>query len=471
MPECCIYTRISSDRGMDTDEEGAGVTRQEEDCRELARLCGWTVAHVYTDNDASAYTEKRRPQFEAMLEDLKSGRYTGAGLICWHDTRLLRRPDDLERLIAACSATSSQIRFVQATDIDVSTASGKMIARIMASIARQESEHKAERQRRANLQRAEAGGWWSSHRVFGYTTVGELHPSEADLVRQAGVDILAGVSMTAVARRWNAADVTTTRGAAWNVSRIKRMIINPRYAGIRTYTPKGQTARVMGPGSWTPIFDPDTHNGVLALLNDTSRARPGISWERRYIGSYRFICGKCGAKMGHSKSTIRGYVYHRYTCTASPHLVRVQPALDSHVENTLLGYLGDGDNLHRIMAAKEGDGVDPAELRAQRVAFGAQKDGLAALFAEGVLDGPAVRRESAKLTTKIEALDAKLAGLARRSPLAELLAEGADKFTERWQAASPDIRGKVIDELFVVVVHPAPRGHHFRPEFIEFRWH
>lgn len=59
----------------------------------------------------------------------------------------------------------------------------------------------------------------------------------------------------------------------------------------------------------------------------------------------------------------------------------------------------------------------------------------------------------------------------RISPLAELLCEGVDKLDERWAAASPDIKGKILDELVTVVVNPAPKGPYFQPEYIEFCWH
>ena len=137
----------------------------------------------------------------------------------------------------------------------------------------------------------------------------------------------------------------------------------------------------------------------------------------------------------------------------------------------MLEYLRDTTKLHTILAARKGKDGDPAELRARRAALMAQKDELATLFADGVLDGPAVRRESGKLAQKIGALDAALADLARRSPLAELLCEGVDKLDERWAAASPDIKGKILDELVTVVVNPAPKGPYFQPEYIEFRWH
>ncbi len=58
-----VYRRISDDRTGDA----AGVGRQEADCRALAKRLGWTVAGVYTDNDISAYTGRKRPDYLRML--------------------------------------------------------------------------------------------------------------------------------------------------------------------------------------------------------------------------------------------------------------------------------------------------------------------------------------------------------------------------------------------------------------------
>lgn len=470
MPECCIYTRISHDpKKDDEDEKGRGVARQEKDCRGLAKRLDWKVSEVYSDNDVSAYDGKVRPKFEEMLDAIKRGQFDG--LICWHTDRLSRSMKDLERVIEVCDAADVPIRTVNGGDLDLSNATGKMMARILGSVARQESEHKGERQRRANIQRAEAGGWWSSHRVFGYTMKGEVIEAEAKMIRQAAADILAGCTLTAIARRWNDAGVTTTRGARWDVSRVKRLMVNPRYAALRTYKRKSdKVAKIVGPGDWEAILDHETHAGVSAILTNPSRGRSAVSWERRYLGSYRYRCGRCDGLMKHAISTHSdGSTYHRYTCIESAHLSRAQVDLDAYVESVALDMMRDAKALRKILtAANKKNGGDPAELRARRNALQAQKDELAALFTDGVLDGPAVRREAAKLSDRIGAVDAALAEMARRSPLADLLAEGVDKLDQRWSEASVDMKGKIIDEMFTVVVIPAPKGPRFNHEYVDF---
>lgn len=464
MPDCCIYSRISSDRDKDTADEGQGVERQEEDCRALADRLGWNITAVYTDNDLSAYTGKIRPGFEAMLDGIKRGEFDG--LITWNTDRLIRRMDDLERLIEACDAADVTIKSVTSGELDVSTANGKMLARILGSVARQESEHKSERIRRAHDQLAANGRWVCSQRPFGYTDNGDILETEAALIRAAANDLLAQRSLISIVKEWNSNGVRTPKGKQWQLFPFKRMITSPRLAGIRTHRGKA-----VGRGNWQPILDEDTHNGVVAVLSDPTRQRPGsrneVSWERKFVGSYRYLCGVCGAVLARDSNGGKS----TYRCTESAHLSRVQQPLDDYVAEVVIAYLKDQDNLHRILgSAKRAADTDPADLRARRTALKASKDQLATLLADGVLEVQSVRREAGKLQQKIDTIDRALAEMARRSPLSELLSDGVDTLEERWDAATPDIKGKILDEFVRVRVMPVRGGGIFRPEFIKFEW-
>ena len=113
---------------------------------------------------------------------------------------------DLERLIDIADDKGVQLRTVQGGDIDLTTSAGRMIARILGSVARQESEHKGERHRRANQQKREAGAWRATgRRKFGYTQTGDSLDREADAIREAAAAVLGGRSLRSIANEWNAA--------------------------------------------------------------------------------------------------------------------------------------------------------------------------------------------------------------------------------------------------------------------------
>ena len=122
-----------------------------------------------------------------MLVRLKNGEFDA--VLCWHPDRLYRSLKDLERLIDIADVTGAQLRTVNGGDLDLSTATGKMLARILGSVSHQESEHKGERQRRANTQRRAAKRWVAGGQPpFGYVKVGEprayrLEPREPAATR------------------------------------------------------------------------------------------------------------------------------------------------------------------------------------------------------------------------------------------------------------------------------------------------
>ena len=79
MPQAAaIYARISSD----PDGTRMAITRQIEDCRAFAQRRSWQVADVYADDDVSAYSGRRRPEYARMLDDLGMGRVDG--VIVYH---------------------------------------------------------------------------------------------------------------------------------------------------------------------------------------------------------------------------------------------------------------------------------------------------------------------------------------------------------------------------------------------------
>ena len=283
----CVYTRISRDQTG----ERAGVERQLEDCTALAERLNLTVVEHFDDNDISAFSGKHRPGYEAMLTGMKRGEFNA--IVCYHPDRLYRSLKDLERLIDTADATGVQIRSVNGGDFDLSNATGKMVARILGSVSRQESEHKAERQRRANQQRRTQGKWVAVGRVpFGYAKEGEpkhytLVPSEpaASMVRQAAAEVLAGRSLRSLCIEWNGRGISTPRGNPWTNIALTRILTNPVYANMVVDYPQGRAgeSRVIGSGTWEPLIDRETHEGLVAFLGDPAR-NPGSRFVRKHIG-------------------------------------------------------------------------------------------------------------------------------------------------------------------------------------------
>ncbi len=251
-----IYTRLSKD---DNNDE-LGVTRQLKACTALADRLGWTVAARFTDDDVSAYDKrKRRPGFETLLQAIKNGDVDA--LIVWHVDRLYRSMRDLERVIDVAEVARIQLRTVNSGDLDLSTSAGKMVARILGSVASQESEHHAERRREANAQRRADGKFNSEgYRTFGYTRDGASLEPEFSALRQAASDVLNGTSLRSIALDWNARALLTSRGKQWSNLTLRRVLMNPLYAGQVSYQGK-----IVAAGEWEPLWDLDMHHGLMRV--------------------------------------------------------------------------------------------------------------------------------------------------------------------------------------------------------------
>ncbi|MGH9031637.1 MAG: recombinase family protein, partial [Acidimicrobiia bacterium] len=257
-----VYCRISRDEAGDQ----LGVKRQEKDCQALVHAKGWTVAEVFIDDDISAYKAKRRPGYEAMLEGVRAGSFDA--IVCWKLDRLTRSGiRGLTRLLDALDGAGASL--VSATEtLDTSSAMGEGIAGLLASVAKSESEALSLRSRRKKDELAERGLPAGYSRSFGYVDNGmTVCEPEATELRRAAKLVLAGESLSSIARDWNTRGVLTPRRQKqWGVNVVRRVLINPRNAGLRVH--RGE---VVGPAAWDAIISIDTHRKLVALLTDPSR--------------------------------------------------------------------------------------------------------------------------------------------------------------------------------------------------------
>lgn len=448
-----IYTRIS----LDQTGEGLGVERHFEDCSALAESLKWDVVQHYSDNDVSASKGVRRPQYEAMLADIEAGKIDA--LICWHADRLHRSPTELERFIEVVEKARTEIRTVRSGTLDLSTSSGKMVARILGSVARQEVDAMADRRKRANDQKAASGAWQTSRRPFGYTQDGKPFEPEATALRTAVADVLAGMSVRQVAREWNAKGLrTATGGNEWRSTSVRRVLKNPRYAALRVH--RGE---VVGAGTWEPLIDPDAHRGIVAYLDDRKRVG-AVAFERKWQGSGVYICNVCKARMVvHVDMNKR----RSYKCPDN-HVRRQGEALDAFVDSLVIGRVSMPDAI--ALVQKRAEEIDVAGLQVERQALMARSNQVASLLGRGLMDGPQFETANDEIRILIDAVDEQLASARQRSPLMDLLLAG-DDVVEVWEEKSADLRGKIIDELMTVEVCKSDKGlRRFDSKFIEVTW-
>lgn len=323
-----IYCRISDDKTG----EGLGVQRQEEDCRELAKAKGYAVVRVFIDNDISAYSGKARPQYAAMMKRVAAGEVDA--VLCWQIDRITRRPVELEAYMEACSEGKAVTHTVRMGEIDLSTESGQMIARMLGAAARFESDIKAARIRRAVEQATRAGKWTGGTRPFGWTVTDgtpELHPVESEALADACTRVLRGDSLGSIIRDINERGLTTTRGKAWGYAQLAQALERPRNAGLADYH-----GEIVGASTFPAIVTENVWRGVCAVLRDPSRRRSQSNKAVHLLAGIAQC--HCGALIRSATVSVRNGDKHRiYRCPErGPGHVSKRIAFVDEVVNTVI---------------------------------------------------------------------------------------------------------------------------------------
>jgi DNA invertase Pin-like site-specific DNA recombinase len=285
MKRAAIYLRISRDPLHDE----LGVRRQERDCVALCQREGLEVIEVLTDDDKSAYTGKKRPAYERLLELIKEGEI--ASVVAWHPDRLTRHPRELEDLIDLLDRSKVTVRTVQAGLYDLATPSGRMTARIVGNVARHESEHKSARLQRKHLELAQHGKVsGGGTRPFGFAADRvTIDPAEAAVIREAAQRLLAGETLYSVCNDLNGQGLRASSGGEFTQQNLRRIMIAPRTAGLRTHKTGTYTA------VWNGIISAEDHQRLVVLLTDPARVRN--RHKSRYLLTGTARCGVCGAAL------------------------------------------------------------------------------------------------------------------------------------------------------------------------------
>lgn len=466
-----IYLRISQDR----QGQELGVDRQGEDCRRLAeRIAAQAGATaritVYTDNDisASAYSRKRREDYEALCAAIDRGELDV--VVAWHDKRLIRQMRELEDFIDLINRSRVDVQFCMAGRWDLTTAAGRMQARIAGAVAANESEEKSERLQREAEQHAERGLFRGGPRPYGYEADGvTVRPVEAAAVAQACEQIAAGVSLGQIVADMNRRGVPTVSGRPWTLTALRGIVLRPRNVARSVY--RGVE---VADAQWPPLVDLDVWQAARVVLSDPGR-RPTVGNAPRWLGTNLYVCGVCGAarmRVGKSRTGVRGYRCQSGLLPDAKHVYRKAVLLDDLVERTVVARL-EQPEAWQLLAANVPDRGVAGALRSEQAALRKRLDGLAEAFTAGDIDKRQLAAGSAKAKARVAEIDAELGTLGMRSPLDGL---SPDRIRVAWFGTLPDRsdaelglgrRRAIVDSLLTVTVLPTSRGRRRAGTFFE----
>lgn len=406
------YARISEDDEL----EGLGVGRQTDDIQDYGTRRGFDVSEVVIDNDysASRYARKPRPGFKRLLEAIEAGE---VGRIVIYDVdRLLRKPRELEDLIDLADKFEELEIHNMNGDLNLRTADGRFLARILVAKAAKESDDLSRRIKRATKSAAHEGKFHGGRVPAGYRSDPNapggliVEETEAELIREGAQMLLDGESFAAVARSWNAAGFLRPAFArpnhprhippkAWSPASIGKFIDQPFLAGLRVY--HGAKFKA----AWPAILDPEIHAALLARRRGHAANYRGSKLSHLLSGLLK--CERCGSRMHAGSSKMK----HSYVCPGGRGgcgntAIRMHRA-EAEVREWLGEHLSSTDWDSELKEARRAAADHADELKRLDAHMGSQHDALKELLLQTVatVDQPAVltRDEYAALADVIKA--------------------------------------------------------------------
>jgi len=476
-----IYLRISSD----PTGQQLGVARQREDCLALCAQRGW-VPLEYLDNDVSASSGKRRPAYERMLTDIREGQI--GAVVAWDLDRLHRRPIELEAFMALADQRHLSLATVSG-DIDLSTAQGRLTARLKGSVAAHEVEHKRARQLRAAQQKAERGEpQWRN--AFGYMTDGSRlpDPATAPLVQRIYAHVLAGGSIMDGVRMLNDAGAYGRWGKPWTASTLSLFLRKPRNAGLREY--KGE---ILGQGTWPGLVDESMWQAAQAILNAPGRG-PGKKSVRKHLLTGVLKCGNngcagtlagqwvmqaTGGKSGRRPAGVvlesDGQKAHRivYGCKACFGCSIRAEYVEPLIYKTVSARLARADAVD-LLQSNQFDPAEAKRLADEKQSLYGQIRAAESEYDDGIIDGRRLASRRERVAEKLAEID-RLQQDSERLRVFDGLPLGKPEVAEKVAALSPDRLRAVMDVLMSITVLPVGKGHRvngerFDPERVAVEW-
>jgi DNA invertase Pin-like site-specific DNA recombinase len=443
-----VYCRISSDRGG----AGLGVERQQGDCEALAERLGWTTVATYVDNDISAYTGAPRPGYRALIDAITTG--TVNAVVAWHPDRLHRSPRELETFIDLLESKHVQVQTVQSGELDLTTPTGRAVARTVGMWSRFESEHKSERIRRRKQQDRESGKYTGGPVPFGWRKVGKgkdakvfLDTAAAAHIRRATQAIVDGRSLGSVAAAWN--KVAAGGRTSWSYTDVRQVVTRARNAGLIEHWNRQTGERtIVGPSKWPAIVTENQWRAARAVFTDVSRRR---SWDVHvtHLLSGIALC-PCGRSLVSGR--IRGVSVYRCRGEGRGHVARPSEPVDLFIRLVVARRLSQPDVADLLPLPTNSDAAETARENAAALRIGLTEASQS--FAAGRITIGELETATAVMRAELEEAERVMAAAVSTSPLRGIVGR-ADPAAAFWDA---DLKTQRAAVRQLITVHLTAAG-------------
>jgi len=318
---CAIYTRKSSEEGLDM--EFNSLDAQREACEAYVasqRSEGWAAIRERYDDGGFSGGTLERPALKQLITDIEAGLIDV--IVVYKIDRLSRSLMDFAKLVEVFDRNN--VTFVSVTQsFNTTTSMGRLTLNILLSFAQFEREMIGERIRDKFAASRKRGMWMGGFVPMGYDVKDRklvVNAAEVTTVRMIFERFAALGSASTLARALQAEDIRNKRGKRIDKGFIYKLINNRVYLGEAVH--KG----ISYPGEHKAIITQELWDRVHAILKESPhdrRAKNRNSSEALLKG---IIFTDTGAAMTPTYTRKGEKLYHYYT---SMDLIRNRDTRDS----------------------------------------------------------------------------------------------------------------------------------------------
>ncbi len=392
---CYIYTRVSTIMQVD----GFSLDAQKEKLKKYADYQNMHIAGEYSDEGKSGKNINGRPDFQRMLDDIKSQKDEVSYVLVFKLSRFGRNAADVLSSLQFMQDYGCNLICVE-DGIDSSKDSGKLVISILSSVAEIERENILVQTMAGRTQKAKEGKWNGGFAPYGYKLEnGELKivEDEAETIRlifdkyvntnMGGCGIAKYLNEHGYKKKIRQNGTLDLFSARF----VNAVIDNPVYCGKIAFG-RRKTEKINGTRNQFHIVEQDEypvydgiHEAIIseADWNIAKEKRKKLSVKREKVYNLEhehllsgiLVCPVCGAKMYgnvNRKKKPDGTLYKDYFFYACKHRMNVdghrcdyhkqwnQDVINSAVEEIILKILSKPDFAEAVKAELNSE-VDTSE--------------------------------------------------------------------------------------------------------------
>ncbi len=314
---CAIYTRKSSEEGLDQSFNSLDAQREASEAYILSQQHeGWELITTQYNDGGFTGGNTERPGLKSLLDDIKDKKIDT--VVVYKVDRLSRSLNDFARMMDLFD--QHNVSFVSITQhFNTTTAMGRLTLNILLSFAQFEREVTGERIR-DKIGLSKKKGMWMGGRVpIGYDTLDRsliVNYDEAQLVHRIFTRFIELGSMTTLCKEINAQGYRTKRsrtkegaflgGVPFSKTSLYKILNNRLYIGDITH--KGKSY----PGLHEAIIDEEIWNTAHKRLDKEEKNKLPVPKSKTPAPLKGLLFGPDGMAMTPSHSTKKGKRYRYY---------------------------------------------------------------------------------------------------------------------------------------------------------------